>query len=232
MRPIVVKTDREQLTAHLRSPIVDWLKGPFGVWDVQASGDLAEIVRRAKPWVAGLEEWQAGGIGVLSGHFQPARDQVTFEKFSVDMQDFALTGANLRIADKRWQFTTSGKIDSEKLAVVLGPTSFKSESLQFKTESLKGCVTEDGVAFRCQVDVTADLARIRSWTLADPAQVDIAGLMKGTGSLESNGRRWMTTMNATIENARIGPTDAPYIDEPSMTIEGQAGADFGVIVSF
>ena len=224
---IVLKTDREHLTAHLRSPVVDLTNGPWGVWDVQASGDLAEIVRRAKPWVAGLEGWQAGGIGVLSGHFQPSRDQVSFEKFTIDIQDFILAGGNLRIADKRWQFATTGKIDSENLAVVLGPTSLTAEAIQFKTESLKGKVTDEGLAFACQADVTADLARVRAWTLADPAQGDIAGMMKGTGSLESNGRRWMTTMNATIENARLGPTGSPYIDEPSMTIEGQAGADFG-----
>lgn len=223
---IVLKTDREHLTAHLRSPVTDWTSGPWGVWDVQASGDLAEIVRRAKPFAPVLANWKAGGIGVMSGHFEPARDQVSFEKLSVDIQDFILEGGNLHIADKRWQLATSGKIDGQNLAVALGPTSLSAEAMRFKTESLKGRVTDDGLAFVCQADVTADLARVRAWT-STPSQGDIAGQLKGNGSIESDGRRWMATLNATVENARLGPTAEPYIDEPQMTLEGQVGADFG-----
>ncbi len=164
---MVLKNDREHLNAHLVERVTDWQKGPWGTWEIQASGDLAELVRRGKSFSANLAEIKAAGVGVVSGRFQFGTSETTFDRLIVDMQGLAYATPTMQIADKRIRLETSGTWNSDDLAIALGPTSLLGETIQFRTDRLRGKLTEDGLAVACKADVAGIWGRFEAgrWCL-------------------------------------------------------------------
>ncbi len=222
---VVLKNDREHLNAHLVQRVTDWKTGPWGAWEIQASGDLAELVRRGRSFSPNLAEIKAAGVGVISGRFQFGVSETSFDRLIVDMQGLAYSTPTMRVADKRIRLETSGSWNGDDLAIALGPTSLLGETLQFRTDRLRGKLTEDGLAVACKGDVAGDLGAIRGWTLLPPAPVDLAGQFQGVIGLESDGKRWGTTINGTIRDFRYGAVEAPTIDEPTVELAGRASSD-------
>jgi hypothetical protein len=221
---VVLKNDREHLNAHLVDGVKDWKKGPWGTWEIQASGDLAELVRRGGSISPNLAEIKAAGVGVISGRFQFTAGQTQFDRLIVDMQGLVYATPTMRVADKRIRLETSGTWNGDDLAIALGPTSLLGETIQFRTDRLRGKLTEDGLAVACKADVAGDLGAIRGWTQVPPAPVDLAGQFQGVIGLESDGKRWGTTVNGTINDFRYGAVDAPTIDEPKVELAGRASS--------
>jgi translocation and assembly module TamB len=222
---LVVKNEREHFNAHLVEAVTDWKEGSWGTWDVQASGDLAELVRRAESVSTMFAQSKLAGVGVVSGRFQFAPNVTRFEKLVVDVQGLAYNSPTVKVADKRVRLETSGSFQGEDLAVQLGPTAIIGQSAQFRTDKLQGKLTDDGFALACQAAVAADLSAVRQWTLPAGVPVDLAGQWEGNIGLESDGKRWATTVQGAINDFRYGAGETPTIDEPKVELAGRASSD-------
>jgi hypothetical protein len=221
---IVLKTDREHLNAHLQTPVSDWKAGPWGTWDVQASGDLAQLARRVRPYVTLLDGCELSGVGVVSGRVTPAAETATFEALTADIQDFVYASKETRIVDRRLRLAATGAVNMEEMAIALERSSLEAETVQVRADSLKARVTDEGVAMVCQADVAGDLAKLGAW-MSPSAPPTLSGQFQGRAGIESNGRRLSARLDGVVNDARYGSPTEPMLDEPQVTVQGDAGAD-------
>jgi hypothetical protein len=224
---IVLKNEREHLNCHLVEPVGDWKNGPWGTWDIQASGDLAELVRRADTVSTLFVDTKMAGVGVVSGRFHLTAASTRFEKLLVDVQGLEYRAPGLAILDQRVRMETSGVWNGEAMSLTLGPTSIIGQTVQCRADRLEGRLTDDGLAMVCQAQLAGDIGAIRRWTLPASVPVDVAGQFEGNVGLESDGKRWATTVNGTVNDLRYGAGEAPTIDEPRVELAGRASASIG-----
>jgi hypothetical protein len=186
---------------------------------VRIYGDIPRWRNRLGPWVQQITMVPLIGEGEFSGQVRFTPQKVDFQDVKADYRNLGLNGANGKVVEPTFVFTTSGSRDSKSGQIHLNATQLTTGTISAKFQSLDiGFDTKGKPLLNCQGTVQGEFAKIERW-LVDPKDAgNISGSFTGSVNCKLEQGQSTVALNLVTMNPIIGPVATPYWKESRLTI--------------
>ena len=217
---IEVRAGGEELRASLTAPVPQIDARTVWPLKIDAQGQLAGWVERAKSWVA-VEDLNLAGAYRLHVQGSGSPDGVAVQTCELTVNNLNVVGHGLHVVEPQAKLAVSGQYDTAARRMLLKKIELENPTLYAAGQSLiLGMPKDKPLEMAGDVSYRADLAGLQRWT-ADPAKPQawrVAGRLSGKGRLKQVSDVTNGSLEATIENLTAVDAGGQSFTEPSLRL--------------